>query len=147
MRYQKKTDWITQAKSDLKKLGLNDNLENLKLMRKSELERKLDKLIKENAFKELNIKKNSHSKVKNVEYKKFEMQAYLKANKSKINQTEAREIFKIRCRVSDVKANYRGKYENVECELCNENLEENQEHIMKCKMLNKFENEKMLEYS
>ena len=120
---------------------------NLKLMRKSKLEIKLDKFIKEYAFHELNIKKDSHSKVRNVEQKKFEMQAYLKANESKITQIEARKIFKIRCRVTDVKANFRGNYENVECELCNENLEENQEHIMKCKMLNKFENEKMLEYS
>ena len=75
------------------------------------------------------------------------MQAYLTANKTKMTQIEAREIFKMRCRVTDVKANFRGKYENFECELCNENLEENQEHIMTCKILNRFENEKILEYN
>ena len=68
MRYQKKTDQISQAQSDLKKLGLNDNLENLKLMRKSKLGMKLEKFIKEYAFHELNIKKDSHSKVRNVEH-------------------------------------------------------------------------------
>ena len=45
-----------------------------------------------------------------------------------------------------MKANYKGKFENIKCELCNENEEENQEHIMHCKKLNKFENEKKTEY-
>ena len=115
-------------------------------MKKSKLERKLDTMIKEYAFQELNNKKDSHSKVKNIEHKRFEMQAYLTANKLKISQIEAQEIFKIRCRVTDVKANFRGKYEDFECKICNENLEENQEHILKCKILNKFENEKNIEY-
>ena len=132
MRFQKKNDWISQAQSDLKKLGLNDNLEKLKLMKKSKLERKLDKMIKEYAFQELNIKKDSHSKVKNIEHKRFEMQAYLTANNLKISQIEAQEIFKIRCRVTDVKVNFRGKYINFECEIYNENLEENQEDMLKC---------------
>ena len=92
------------------------------------------------------MKKESHSKVRNVEHKKFEMQTYLKANGSKITQLEAREIFKLRCRVTDVKANFRGKFENIECESCDEHEEENQNHIMHCKRLNKNENEKILEY-
>ena len=41
---------------------------------------------------------------------------------------------------------FRGKYEDFKCKICNENLEENQEHILKCKILNKFENEKNIEY-
>ena len=60
------------------------------------------------------------------------MQAYLTANKLKISQIEAQDIFKIRCRVTDVKVNFRGKYKNFECEIYNENLEENQEDMVKC---------------
>ena len=74
------------------------------------------------------------------------MQAYLKANESKITQLEAREIFKLRCRVTDVKANFKGKFDNIECELCNEHEEENQKHIMHCKRLNKTENKMILKY-
>ena len=62
-------------------------------------------------------------------------------------QVEACEIFKLRCRVTDVKANFKGKFENIECELCNEHEEENQKHILHCKKLNKTENEKTMEYS
>ena len=146
MRYQKKNDWISQVISDLKKLDVNENLETLKLMTKSQCKIKFDKLIKENAFKELNMKKENHSKVKNVKHKIFEMQTYLKANALKITQVEAGEIFKLRCRVTNVKANFKGKFENIECELCNENEQEDQKHIMHCKKLNKFENEKKFEY-
>ena len=42
----------------------------------------------------------------------------------------------MRSRVTDVKINYRGKYENLECDLCNEE-EESQEHILKCKEIMK----------
>ena len=65
------------------------------------------------------------------------MQKYLKSNPVKITQEEAKEIFKLRSKVTEVKENFKGKYENIECELCKE--EENQEHIMTCKELNKNE--------
>ena len=90
------------------------------------------------------IKKESHSKVKNIKHTKYEIQNYLKASQLKITQEEAREIFKLRCRVTDVKANYKGKYENIDCQECHE--EENQKHIINCKLLNKDENEKLPEY-
>ena len=92
----------------------------------------------------MKIKKESHSKVKNIKHTKYEIQNYLKASQLKITQEEAREIFKLRCRVTDVKANYKGKYENIDCQECHE--EENQKHIINCKLLNKDENEKLPEY-
>ena len=41
----------------------------------------------------------------------------------------------MRSRVSDVKTNFKGKYENFECEIC---LEENESqiHIINCKEIN-----------
>ena len=73
---------------------------------------------------------------------KIKMQTYLKANESKITQLEDREIFKLRCGVTDVKAYLKGKFENIECELCDEHEEENQKHILHCKKSSKTENEK-----
>ena len=103
MRSKKKTDWISQVQDDLEKLNLNKDMEIFKKMKKSKLKIELDKLIKESIFKELNMKKANHSKVKNITHTKYEMQKYLKANQLKITQEEAREIFKLRCRVTDVK--------------------------------------------
>jgi hypothetical protein len=49
--------------------------------------------------------------------------------------------------MSDVKTNFKGKYETFECDICRED-DENQEHLMKCKELNKMKenNEKMPVY-
>ena len=70
------------------------------------------------------------------------MQKYLKPNGEKITQEEAKLIFKLRSKVTEVKQNFRGKYENVECELCHE--EETQAHIMTCVELNKHENKEAI---
>ena len=77
-----------------------------------ELKTLLNKLIKELAFKELNLKKDNHSKVKNIIYKTFEMQNYLKSNTIKTTQQETQEIFRLRCRVTEVKSNFKGKYDD-----------------------------------
>ena len=96
----------------------------------------LEKKITEKAFEDLNKQKENHSKVKNIEHKHLEMQKYLKACNVKITQEEAQEIFKLRSRVSDVKMNFKGKYESLECEACQENEEESQQHVINCKILN-----------
>ena len=43
----------------------------------------------------------------------------------------------MRCRVTDVKENFKGKFENLNCELCNEE-NESQLHIINCKEINKL---------
>ena len=89
-------------------------------MTKSRLKITLEKNIKELAFKELKLKKESHSKVRNLKHKSYEMQNYLKSNEEKITKDEAKEIFKLGSKVTDVKGNFKGKYENIECQLCEE---------------------------
>ena len=76
----------------------------------------------------------------NVKHAKLEIQRYIKANKMKINQDEAITIFKMRSRISNVKVNFRGKYESFQCDVCEEE-DENQEHLMKCKEINKNKND------
>ena len=49
-----------------------------------------------------------------------------------ITQEEVQLIFKLRCRVTDLKTNLRGAYDSHECGICNEE-DETQEHILKCK--------------
>ena len=44
---------------------------------------------------------------------------------------EARAIFMMLTRMIDVKANFKNKYRNLECEICR--IEENTQHLFKCK--------------
>ena len=136
MKNRKPKDWISTVLKDLSDLNMDVSLENLKIKKKSFLKKLLSKLMKEKAFEELERKKESHSKVMFVKHRKLEMQKYLRPTENKIMQEEAQEIFKLRSRVSDVKINFRGKYENFECEICMEE-DETQKHIIYCKEINK----------
>ena len=88
-------------------------------------------------------KKESHSKVRFIKHERLEMQNYLKPNELKIKLEEAQEIFKMRSRVSDVKTNFKGKYENFECEICKDEYE-TQQHIIECKEINKNRKEEKI---
>ena len=65
------------------------------------------------------------------------MQNYLKPNDTNIRLEEAQEIFKMRSRMSEVKTNFKGKYEDFECKVCDTKEYETQQHILECKILNK----------
>ena len=54
----------------------------------------------------------------------------------KMTREEAQLIFRLRCRVTEAKNNLKGKYDNLECGACGL-YEEDQQHILKCKVLNK----------
>ena len=47
-------------------------------------------------------------------------------------------IFQLRAEMTNVKMNRKGMYENLECQVCNEE-NESQNHILECKILNKNE--------
>ena len=74
------------------------------------------------------------------------MKKYLTPSKENISKEMTQTIFKLRCRMTDVKANFRGLYETYECEIC-EKYEETQEHILNCSEINimKKDNE-IIEY-
>ena len=143
---KKKKDWIVQVFLDLKHLKLKEDLDIIRKTKKLKLKDILNRRIKENAFEELISQKENHSKVKHIKYNSFEMQKYLKPCETKITKEEAQEIFRLRTRTSDVKANFKGKYENLECYAC-KNDEETQKHVIeKCKILNENSEEKIPEY-
>ena len=65
----------------------------------------------------MTIRDNSvHTKVKNIKSTKL--------------------IFKLRCHVTEVKFNFKGKYEELGCRACKLE-EEKQNHIIECNILNK----------
>ena len=107
----------------------------------------MNKAIVRKAFERLMNIKQSHSKVKNIVYSNLKMQNYLKPSRVKINQNEIQTIFKLRSRVIDVKQNFRGKYENLECRSC-KSEEESQKHVYEYwKIKENNENKrKMIEY-
>ena len=82
------------------------------------------------AFSELMTIKEGHSKGSNIEYNKFETQQYLKTNK--LNYEEKCLLFKLRSRMTKVKANFSSMYEDINCKKCQMNTPESDAHLLDC---------------
>ena len=75
------------------------------------------------------------------------MQNYFKSNRHRISQEESQMILKMRIRETNVKMNYKGNYENLDCSVCNQE-NESQKHIIQCSEIKKHKNDmtKIIEY-
>ena len=98
------------------------------------------------AIERLEKLKSLHSKVNHIKHGFIKMQNYLKSNGIQITKEERQLIFKMRSRVTDLKMNFKRKYEDFKCIACNEE-EETQKHVLECKEIQKKQpNLKVLEY-
>ena len=84
------------------------------------------------AFKYLENLKENHSKVKNISYRKLEMQHYMKNSKFTIDNIKL--LFKLRTRMVQVKRNFKSSFVSLECDLCQID-EEDQYHMLSCEVL------------
>ena len=92
---------------------------------------------------DLNAVKSKHSKVLHLKHTILKMRNYLLPNKMNITQDEIKLIFRLRCRVIDIKTNVKGAYDSFECKVCNKE-EETQEHILKCEVITEMKKLKKL---
>ena len=140
-RNRTKKDWVSTVLRDLEHLGMGGmTMEDIRQMKKAHFMKKVKHEIEIKTFEKLQKVKLSHSKVEAVEHNIHKIQKYLQPNKTKITKEEAQLIFKLRCRVTEVKMNFRGKYDNLECRACGLE-EETQKHIIICEQLNRKEEE------
>ena len=65
----------------------------------------------------------------NLNFKKLEIQPYLKS--TDVHSNEAKNIFKFRTNMSDVKVNFSSQHGNLNCSLGCDELE-SQEHLICC---------------
>ena len=107
--------------------------------------KKVKEEIQNKTFEKLQKVKSSHSKVEKVEHNTHKIQKYLQPNKTKISKEEAQLIFRLRCRVTEVKINFRGKYDNMDCRAC-DMKDETQQHILECEEINKNKMEEDIKY-
>ena len=125
-------DWVRTVESDLEKVGLNVTFADIKEMSKVKWKNTVKKSVNENALLYLETVKQTHSKVKLLKHPKLQIQAYFLPNKLNMCKEEIQYIFKMRCKVVNVKMNLQGIYDTYECKVClHEN--ESQEHVYQCK--------------
>ena len=104
----------------------------IKVATKTRAKITLKKQVKEKMLKELKENGEHKSKVihliKHSEKGKLEMSKYMK----QLGRRDVNTIFKTRTRMLEVKENYKNKFPDQKCRMCNE-ADETQEHILqKC---------------
>ena len=85
------------------------------------------------------LKLHIKSKGKEIEYHEIELRYYLSSD-SNLTVQEKKELFKMRTRMTEVKSNYKNRYESLNCDKCEKNNkfnEETQEHVYKCREIKK----------
>ena len=107
-------DWTTQARQDLVDFGLEPDLNLIKSKSKWSFKTLIKIKAKEFALCFLLDKKDTHSKLKNLNYRDLNMQDYLK----ELSTNEAQAVFAHRTRMSQYSENYRGGQGHLPCPLC-----------------------------
>ena len=136
--HQTSKDLVSTITQDMKELNIDKNFEEIKQMKKIEFKKLVTQKIQKWALEKLEEKKNNHSKVKELKHENLGLQKYLKHSNIKITREEKQLIFQLRSGITNVKMNRKGMYEDLRCNACNEE-NETQEHVLKCKILNKNE--------
>ena len=137
MKNKTKKDWVSTVLDDLSRLELSHlSMEEITDMKKTSFITLIKQRINLKTFKFLEDLKKSHSKVMHIEHNGIKIQKYLQPNNVLIKREEAQLIFKLRCRVTGIKVNLKGKYDSLECRAC-EIEEENQQHVIECDELNR----------
>ena len=81
-------------------------------METNEFNRMITQKIQKWALDKLEEKKKTHSKVKEQTHENLGIQKYLKHSNIEITKEERQLIFQLRSEVTNVKMNFKGKYED-----------------------------------
>lgn len=128
-KYPTKNDWVIAVQKDLNELKIDLTFEDIKNYTKNSFSKLIKGKVKEAAFSYLIELKNQHSKMHMLEYNKLEMQKYLKCKT--VTPKSAKTIFKFRTRMSEVKVNFKTRYNNdIQCVIPNCQENDTQKHLL-----------------
>ena len=127
-------EWTEQVKIDMKEFGMVPDLEQIRSKSNFSFKALVKKQTKQLALTMLNITKEKHSKMENLQYVELGMQKYLKNEKITVKQ--ARILFKFRTRMERFWGNFKGGKPPQPCPVCKDVLSvDTQEHSFRCKVL------------
>ena len=124
-----KGDWGQSCQKNLAELEIEmgfEEIERTKLSRFRNLVRTRTAI---EALNNLNKIKEKHSKVLHIVHKNIEIEKYLTGNN--LSAQEGKFLFALRTRMLELRANYKEKYLDINCPLCEES-EDTQAHMLHC---------------
>ena len=123
-------DWYLQISEDMKTCNINLTENEMRKMKKFAFKKLIKQKIYDISQQFLINLKLQHSKSKNI-WPSEEIKSYLTS--SQISTEEKMLLFLMKCRMSDVKCNYKMKYgNNLNCSLCQKNVQESESHLLQC---------------
>ena len=120
-------NWWSGVKSLMNNYGIQFEEEKIKKLSKCTFKNNVRTAVHEKAFKELKKECESKSKTQNIQYKKFEMQKYLKA----MYPGAAKTIFKCRAKTLNIKEHTKYKHADCLCRWCGV-CDETLNHVVNC---------------
>ena len=131
-----KDDWIYTVEENLRDMNINLDMKQITVKSKYSFGKIVRQSVKKTGLDYLNNIKKSHSKTKKLSHKKLSLQDYFQS--TKIYPEKAKNIFKYRTRMSEVKANFKEFYKIYLCPLgCD--IEDSQEHLLYCKEIHEHD--------
>ena len=118
---------------DIRDLQLSLSFDQIKSIPKEQFKKIIKEKVKIKSFELLTRIQATHSKSKNIVYKKLGLQTYLSPD-SLLTIKEKSFIFSARARMLDVKANFKTGKTNLRCRKCLKE-EETQRHLLECSEL------------
>ena len=134
-----KNDWSLTARQNLEELNLNLDFEDIRKMSKFQFHSKASKAMSKLAFEYLLKEKNKggteQGKVSHIKFSELKLQEYFKPNNTSVKM--AKFIFHARCRMLDLKTNYKNRnYSDMFCPICNNpETTDSQQHLLVCPSL------------
>ena len=131
LKQPSKGDWVHSIRDDLRNLDICLDFEQIKQCPKYEFKALVKKSIEVKALEYLNKAKSNLSKVSGIRHEKLKVQQYL------LNPNFSSDVkkftFLLRCRMVDVRTNYRNYYSQYHCPVCQDpNAEDTQVHLLIC---------------
>ena len=128
-----RNDWVTQVKEDIVKLDINLTFDEIGEFSKDAFKDLVKESVRNKAYRELLDLQKSHSKGKEIIFKQFSLQEYLRPRNSLTNK-EKSFVFRARSRTLEVKCNFKLGQSTLQCRLCDGHPED-QESLMTCPAL------------
>ena len=131
-------DWWLSILEDMEDFNLTFTNYEIKNMKKEVFKKKVKHAASEAAFKWLNGKKAELKKMKDIQYKKLEIQDYLLSPSLSTHQTKF--LLQLRSRMLPLRTNYHKMYKDDNCPLCSlsgqgERFSDSQQHLLSCNVL------------
>ena len=130
--YPSKGDWTLLVKDDLRDFELSCDLQKLKLMSKENFKKTIKERAKLCAYRDLVSKKETYSKLRNLEYDELKIQEYL--INSEFSHEEKKMIFQYRTRMAKFEDNFKAGRLTTLCPLCSAHSD-SQFMILQCPII------------